>query len=123
MSWAWRPQAGPQKALVECPLKEIFFGGTRGGGKKRMACSASGRSKRSARALIVCDFKEMGRLPMASGFSAIQNNSDVSQGLSPRLAPQSTTRAVGILMPLWSRSEQIKVQAIPGLIGQYGDVP
>jgi hypothetical protein len=33
MSWAWRPQAGPQKALVECPLKEIFFGGTRGGGK------------------------------------------------------------------------------------------
>src|SRR5438876_8979159 len=28
---------------------------------------------------------------MASGFSAIQNNSGVSQGLSPRLAPQSTT--------------------------------
>src|SRR5205809_7984399 len=82
-----------------------------------MACWASGRSKRSARALIICDFKEMDRLPMASGFSAIQNNSDVSQGLSPRLAPQSTTRAVGILMPLWSRSEQIKVQAIPGLIG------
>ena len=25
MSWAWRPQAAPQKALVECPLKEIFF--------------------------------------------------------------------------------------------------
>ena len=22
MSWAWRPQAGPQKALFECPLKE-----------------------------------------------------------------------------------------------------
>jgi hypothetical protein len=33
MSWAWRPQAGPQKALVECPLKETFFGGARGGGK------------------------------------------------------------------------------------------
>jgi hypothetical protein len=54
----------------------------------------------------------MGRLPKPS----IQNNSDVSQGLSPRLAAQSTTRAVGILMPLWNRSEQIKVQAIPGLI-------
>ena len=54
---------------------------------------------------------------------SIQKNSGLSQGLSPRLAPQSTTRAVGILMPLWSRSEQIKVQAIPGLIGQYGDVP
>src|SRR5262249_21017934 len=36
----------------------------------------------------------MDRLPIASGFSAIQNNSDVSQGLSPRLAAQSTTRAV-----------------------------
>ena len=60
---------------------------------------------------------------MASGFSAIQNNSDVSQGLSLRLAAQSTTSTVSILMPLWSRSEEIKVQAIPGLIGQCGDVP
>jgi hypothetical protein len=50
---------------------------------------------------------------MASGFSAIQNNSDVSQGLSPRLAAQWTTRAVGILMPLWSRREQIKVAGDP----------
>ena len=32
----------------------------------------------------------------------------LSQGLSPRLAAQSATRAVGILMPLWSR-RQIKV--------------
>ncbi len=29
----WRPQTGPQKALVDCPLPEIFFGGARGGGK------------------------------------------------------------------------------------------
>lgn len=29
----WRPQVGPQKALVDCPLAEIFFGGARGGGK------------------------------------------------------------------------------------------
>ena len=29
----WRPQAGPQKALVDCPIKEVFFGGARGGGK------------------------------------------------------------------------------------------
>jgi hypothetical protein len=26
---SWRPQEGPQYALVICPLKEIFFGGTR----------------------------------------------------------------------------------------------
>lgn len=29
----WAPQPGPQKALVDCPLPEIFFGGARGGGK------------------------------------------------------------------------------------------
>lgn len=29
----WSPQAGPQKALIDCPLPEIFFGGARGGGK------------------------------------------------------------------------------------------
>jgi len=30
---AWAPQGGPQKALVDCPFREIFFGGARGGGK------------------------------------------------------------------------------------------
>lgn len=29
----WRPQAGPQHALVQCPHREVFFGGARGGGK------------------------------------------------------------------------------------------
>ena len=29
----WSPQVGPQHALVACPLKEVFFGGSRGGGK------------------------------------------------------------------------------------------
>lgn len=29
----WQPQAGPQKALIDCPLPEIFYGGARGGGK------------------------------------------------------------------------------------------
>jgi hypothetical protein len=31
--WVWRPQPGPQKALVDCPFSEVFFGGARGGGK------------------------------------------------------------------------------------------
>jgi len=31
--YVWRPQAGPQKALVDCPVREVFFGGARGGGK------------------------------------------------------------------------------------------
>ncbi len=29
----WAPQQGPQKALVDCPLDEVFYGGARGGGK------------------------------------------------------------------------------------------
>lgn len=33
INWVWRPQAGPQKALIDCPFPEVFFGGARGGGK------------------------------------------------------------------------------------------
>lgn len=29
----WSPQPGPQTALIECPIFEVFFGGARGGGK------------------------------------------------------------------------------------------
>lgn len=29
----WTPQPGPQTALLECPVFEIFYGGARGGGK------------------------------------------------------------------------------------------
>ena len=29
----WRPQPGPQKALIDCTVGEILFGGARGGGK------------------------------------------------------------------------------------------
>lgn len=30
---AWRPQPGPQTALLACPISDVFFGGARGGGK------------------------------------------------------------------------------------------
>lgn len=29
----WSPQEGPQTALLECPIFEVFYGGARGGGK------------------------------------------------------------------------------------------
>lgn len=29
----WKPQEGPQTALLQCPVFEIFYGGARGGGK------------------------------------------------------------------------------------------
>ncbi len=29
----WQPQQGPQTALLECPVFEVFYGGARGGGK------------------------------------------------------------------------------------------
>src|SRR6478736_9032909 len=31
--WVWRPQPGPQEALIDCSFSEVFFGGARGGGK------------------------------------------------------------------------------------------
>lgn len=33
VEYSWRPQAGPQHALITCPVFEIFYGGARGGGK------------------------------------------------------------------------------------------
>ncbi len=30
---AWRPHDGPQTALLACPLKDVLYGGARGGGK------------------------------------------------------------------------------------------
>lgn len=33
VDYVWGPQAGPQHALVDCPVPEIFYGGARGGGK------------------------------------------------------------------------------------------
>src|SRR5262249_34143890 len=59
----------------------------------------------------------MDRPPIASGFSAIQNNSDLTQGLSPRLAAQSTTRAVDILMLFGVEASRSRLPAIPGLMG------
>jgi hypothetical protein len=29
----WQPQPGPQTALIQCPVFEVFYGGARGGGK------------------------------------------------------------------------------------------
>lgn len=29
----WQPQVGPQTALLQCPVFEVFYGGARGGGK------------------------------------------------------------------------------------------
>jgi len=33
LSYAWAPQEGPQKSLIDCPVFEIMYGGARGGGK------------------------------------------------------------------------------------------
>ena len=33
IEYVWAPQAGPQHALMDCPLPLVFFGGARGGGK------------------------------------------------------------------------------------------
>jgi hypothetical protein len=56
------------------------------------------------------DFKEIIARQMASGFSAIQNNSDLPQGLKPRLAALWTARDAGTVMPLWSRRSRSRCQ-------------
>lgn len=33
VTYAWRPQSGPQHAFVTCPYFDVLFGGARGGGK------------------------------------------------------------------------------------------
>lgn len=38
----WKPQAGPQEALIHCPVEEILFGGARGGGKTDAALGLVG---------------------------------------------------------------------------------
>lgn len=43
MQVIWRPQKGPQAALVKCPVDEIFFGGARGGGKTDGVLGKMGR--------------------------------------------------------------------------------
>jgi hypothetical protein len=70
--------------------------------------------------LIVRDFKQMDRLPRASGFSAIQNNSDLSQGLNPRSAAQSITWAVGILMPYTEMGHEHVGHAVRAGTGHCG---
>jgi hypothetical protein len=51
----WRPQAGPQKALVDCSVPEVFLAARAAEGRPT-ACSGSGRSKNvgSDQASIVC---------------------------------------------------------------------
>lgn len=38
----WRPQRGPQFAALHCPYPEIFFGGSRGGGKSDLLLGRMG---------------------------------------------------------------------------------
>lgn len=42
MEVIWSPQRGPQKALIDCPYYETFFGGARGGGKTDSALGKLG---------------------------------------------------------------------------------
>lgn len=53
---AWRPQPGPQTALLACPIGDVFFGGARGGGKTDGLLgdflTQAGRYKRHARGVL-----------------------------------------------------------------------
>jgi hypothetical protein len=59
----------------------------------------------------------MGCLPITGTFSTIQNNSDLPQGLKPRLAALWTARAAGIVMLFGVEGADQGCRRIPGLIG------
>ncbi len=53
----WRPNDGPQEALLACPIKEVLYGGARGGGKTDGLlgdfCAHAGRYGQQATGILV----------------------------------------------------------------------
>lgn len=70
----WRPQPGPQHALIDCPLPEIFYGGARGGGKTDGALGKYGlKAKRYGPHFNAVFFRK--ELPMLD--DAIERSHDI----------------------------------------------
>jgi hypothetical protein len=61
----WEPQVGPQFAAVVCPIEEIFFGGSRGGGKVQPV---------DANVLTPFGWKAIGTLRVGSKICAIDGS-------------------------------------------------
>jgi hypothetical protein len=84
----WRPQAGPQKALIDCPLPEIFYGGARGGGKTDGVLGKYAlKAKRYGKHFNAVFFRR--ELPMLD--DAIERSSEIYEPLGAKWLDQKKT--------------------------------
>jgi hypothetical protein len=84
----WRPQAGPQKALIDCPLPEIFYGGARGGGKTDGVLGKYGlKAKRYGQYFNAVFFRR--ELPMLD--DAIERSAEIYGPLGAKWSDQKKT--------------------------------
>lgn len=84
----WRPQPGPQKALIDCPLPEIFYGGARGGGKTDGVLGKYAlKAKRYGKHFNAVFFRR--ELPMLD--DAIERSSEIYGPLGAKWSEQKKT--------------------------------
>lgn len=84
----WRPQQGPQKSLIDCPLPEIFYGGARGGGKTDGVLGKYGlKARRYGRHFNAVFFRR--ELPMLD--DAIERSSEIYGPLGAKWSDQKKT--------------------------------
>lgn len=84
----WRPQAGPQKALIDCPLPEVFYGGARGGGKTDGVLGKYAlKAKRYGKHFNAVFFRR--ELPMLD--DAIERSSEIYGPLGAKWSDQKKT--------------------------------
>lgn len=84
----WRPQPGPQKALIDCPLPEIFYGGARGGGKTDGVLGKYAlKAKRYGKHFNAVFFRR--ELPMLD--DAIERSSEIYEPLGAKWSDQKKT--------------------------------
>ena len=95
----WRPQLGPQQALLSCPIPDVFFGGARGGGKTDGLlgdfAAHAGRHGVAARGVLFRrtypELEEIERrcrelyLPLGAGYNAGSRTWQFSNGATLRL--------------------------------------
>lgn len=84
----WRPQAGPQKALIDCPLPEVFYGGARGGGKTDGVLGKYAlKAKRYGKHFNAVFFRR--ELPMLD--DAIERSAEIYESIGAKWSDQKKT--------------------------------
>lgn len=84
----WRPQPGPQKALIDCTVPEVFYGGARGGGKTDGVLGKYAlKAQTYGKGFNAVFFRK--EIPMLD--DAIERSHDIYSGLGAKWADQKKT--------------------------------